>query len=73
MSTTVSKSPKHEDEVPTKKERDDSYSTGAGKKAVEVPKADCGKEADSKDKCNSEDAKRLEAPIGLDNETKADN
>jgi hypothetical protein len=72
MSTTVSKSPKHEDEMPTKEERDASYSTGAGKKAVEVPKAECGKEANSAGKCSSENEKKLEAPIGLDNETKAD-
>jgi hypothetical protein len=72
MSTTVSKSPKHEDEMPTREERDDSYSTGAGKKAVEVPKADRGTKTSSGGKCKSDDEKKLEAPIGLDNETKAD-
>jgi hypothetical protein len=71
MSTTVSKSPKHEDEMPTREERDDSYSTGAGKKAVEVPKADRNT-ASTEGKCKSDNEKKIEAPIGLDNETKAD-
>ena len=72
MSTTVSKSPDHEDEVPTRAERDDSYSTGAGKKAVEVAKAGPEHKGSSEGKCQTHADKRLDAPIGLDNETKAD-
>jgi hypothetical protein len=68
MSTTVSKSPKPEDEVPSREERDESYSTGAGKKAVEVPKVT---KEDSKDDKKVDSAK-LEPPIGLDNETRSE-
>jgi hypothetical protein len=72
MSTTVSKSPKPEDKVPSRKERDDSYSTGAGKKAVEVPKSDRDRSTSSKNSGKTKSEEKLEPPIGLDNETKAD-
>jgi hypothetical protein len=72
MSTTVSRSPKPEDEVPSREERDDSYSTGAGKKAVEVPKPDRDRSTSSANSGQAKSEGKLEPPIGLDNETKAE-
>jgi hypothetical protein len=48
---------------PTREERDEAFSTGAGRKAVEKPKPDRKKEHD-------DDA--LSAPVGLECETRGD-
>lgn len=48
---------------PTREERDEAFSTGAGRKAVEEPKSDAH---DAKKKEN------LGAPVGLECETKGD-
>ena len=68
MTATVSKSPKPDNHELSRQERDNSYSTGAGRKAVEKPKIDGSKESN----CDSE-KETLKPPIGLDNETKGDN
>lgn len=59
MSKTVSKPNHHSDKVPTRKERDDAYSNDGGRKAIEEPIEQIEKEG-------------CEAPIGLDQETKAE-
>ncbi len=48
---------------PTREERDEAFSTGGGRKAVEEPKEDA-KNSKSKD--------RPSAPVGLECETKGD-
>jgi hypothetical protein len=47
---------------PTREERDEAYSSGAGRKAKEVTKPELPQHA----------PKPLEAPVGLDLETKGD-
>ena len=46
---------------PTREERDEAFSSGAGRKAVEEPKSDDAKKKES-----------LCAPVGLECETKGD-
>lgn len=76
MSETLSKSPKPDDHMRTRQEKDDSYSTGAGRKAVEKPVdsdgtvEDCDAKDSSAKACSKKDP--IEAPIGLDNETRGD-
>jgi hypothetical protein len=48
---------------PGRSERDDAYSTGAGRKAIEVPKQEQEREGREHD---------MEAPVGLDLETRAE-
>jgi phosphoribosylaminoimidazole-succinocarboxamide synthase len=62
--------------VPTRKERDEAYSSGAGRKAEEHPKPvvapstkHAGKHHDHDKPAN---AATLEAPVGLDLETRGD-
>ena len=66
MSSIVSQSPKPDDHILSRQEKDDSYSTGAGRKATEKPKPD---RPGHQPKGESKDCKH-EPPIGLDNETK---
>lgn len=62
MSQKVSKSETGQNQVPpTREERDAAYSEGGGRKATEEPKAKSGKQQD-----------QIEAPVGLDMETRAD-
>ena len=63
MSSTVSKSARKDDHQLTRQEKDDSFSTGAGRRAVEVSKPDRQK---------IEEKEPLQAPIGLELETRGD-
>ncbi len=68
MPETVSESVTGQNEPkPTREERDDAFSTGAGRKAEEVSMPTNLK----KHGAPSEKDETLEAPVGLDNETKA--
>lgn len=53
---------------PDRQERDAAFSTGAGRKAVEKPKAD----RKCEDKPLEEKSEGLEAPVGLECETRGD-
>ncbi len=75
MSSTVSKSPKPDDHIPSRVEKDDSYSTGAGRKCTEKPKPDgpgLTKSAeDGRDGTDNIEG-AVQPPIGLENETKGE-
>ncbi len=73
MSTTVSRSAGSDRRIPSRQERDDAFSAGAGRKAVEELKEQGNSKKSKKTQAIHQSPKqeRINAPVGLDNETKA--
>ncbi len=72
MSSTVSRSAKHDDHQLTEKEKNEKCSSGAGRKAIEESKQDRADEDRLSPTTGLEVETGNRPPIGLDAETKGD-
>jgi hypothetical protein len=72
MGSTVSKSAKHDDHELTQKEKDENCSSGAGRKAIEQPKADRRQNGPFAPPTGLEIETMHRPPIGSETESRGD-